>query len=49
MPDSSARRILGQLREHPDLLSQIRPAKGSQPAIFAFRDLLNVAEGTVII
>ena len=49
MPESSARRILGQLREHPDLLSQIRPAKGSQPAIFGFRDLLNIAEGAIIL
>lgn len=49
IPDSSARRILGQLREHPTLLSPVREAKGSQAAMFAFRELLNVAEGEVIL
>lgn len=49
IPESSAKRILSQLKDHPGLLTVQREGKGNQPAIYAFRDLINVAEGAVVL
>jgi Fic family protein len=49
IPDSSARRILTQLKGHSNLLTELRPAKGSQPSLLAFGPLINIAEGAQIV
>lgn len=49
IPESSARRILSQLKTSTSLLTTISPRKGNQAAILAFRDLLNIAEGETIL
>lgn len=43
IPRPSARRILNLIRE--DLLRELSPASGQRPAIFAYPELLNIAEG----
>ena len=47
MPAPTARRIAKVLREE-GLLHVIRPASGRRPAVLAFSDLLNIAEGRVV-
>lgn len=49
IPESSAKRILSQLRTHANLLSVIMPGKGNQPTVLAFRDLINIAEGQMLL
>ena len=44
IPKPTANRILGLLREQGILLT-LRPGRGRRPGFFAFRDLLNIAEG----
>ena len=44
IPAPTARRILNLFREN-GLLKKIREASGQRPAIFAFPELLNIAEG----
>lgn len=44
VPEHTARRILAALRDQ-GLFREIVPARGRIPAIFAFRELLNIAEG----
>ncbi|MCC5806655.1 MAG: Fic family protein [Opitutales bacterium] len=43
IPKPTARRILATIREA--LLRELRPAAGQRPAIYAYRELLNAAEG----
>ncbi|MGJ3241638.1 MAG: Fic family protein [Opitutales bacterium] len=43
VPAPTARRILGVIRD--ELLLQIRPSSGRRPAIFAYKELLDIAEG----
>jgi Fic family protein len=44
IPAPTARRILSQLRKS-GLIKTMMPARGRKPAIYAFSDLLNIAEG----
>jgi hypothetical protein len=44
IPKPTAARILGLLREK-DLLITVREGKGRRAGVYAFRDLLNIAEG----
>lgn len=44
VPRPTAMRILRVLREE-GVLTELRPAAGRRPAVLAFRDLLNIAEG----
>lgn len=44
IPKPTAKRILRVVREH-DLLREIHPASGRRPAVLAFAELLNIAEG----
>lgn len=44
IPDSTAKRILKVVKES-GLLKELSPAKGRKPAIYAFWELLNIAEG----
>jgi Fic family protein len=44
VPDESARKILKTLRKN-GFFKTLRESKGRQPAILAFRELLNIAEG----
>lgn len=44
IPIPTARRILGVLRDN-GLLREVRPASGRRSAVYAFRELLNAAEG----
>ena len=44
IPARTASRILGELRKQ-GLLRELRAASGRLPAILAFKDLLNIAEG----
>ncbi|XHC25117.1 Fic family protein [Phycisphaerales bacterium ac7] len=44
IPDQTARRILQVVRDE-GVLREIRPASGRRPAIVAFPELLNIAEG----
>ena len=44
IPRPTAARILGLLREK-SLLVTLRPGKGRRSGVYAFRDLLNIAEG----
>jgi hypothetical protein len=46
IPKKSAYRIISAVRD--DLLKEIRPASGQQPAILAFAQLLNIAEGRIV-
>ena len=48
IPLPSALRFLGKLKT-ADILRTLRPAKGSQPAILAFHELLNCAEGRKVL
>ena len=48
IPRPSATRILGILRES-GLLVTLQEAKGRRPGIYAFRELVNVAEGKEVI
>jgi cell filamentation protein, protein adenylyltransferase len=48
IPPQSASRFLGVLRK-AGILHILRPAQGRQPAILAFRDLLNCAEGRLVL
>ncbi len=48
MPSTSAKRLLGLLKE-TDMLTTVREAAGSQPAVYAFAELLNIAEGRKIL
>lgn len=43
VPAPTRKRILREIRE--DLLYEIRPASGSRPAIYAYQELMNIAEG----
>jgi len=43
IPKPTARRILATIRD--ELLRELRPAAGQRPAIYAYRELLNAAEG----
>ena len=43
-PGPTARRILNLFREN-NLLKEIRKASGQKPAILAFTELMNIAEG----
>ena len=43
IPKPTARRILATIRD--ELLHELRPAAGQRPAIYAYRELLNAAEG----
>lgn len=47
IPRPTATRILGLLRE-AGLLTTLREGRGRRPGFFAFRDLLNVAEGQTV-
>jgi len=47
IPKPSASRILTILRDERFLLT-LRKAKGRRPGVFAFRELLNIAEGTEV-
>lgn len=47
IPRPTATRILGLLRE-AGLLRTLREGRGRRPGFFAFRDLLNVAEGQTV-
>ena len=44
IPGPTARRILSVLKRQ-GMLSVVRPASGRRPATYAFRELLNIAEG----
>lgn len=44
VPEHSARKILKTLREN-NFFKILRETKGRQPAVLAFRELLNIAEG----
>jgi len=44
IPVSSGKRILNALQKK-GIVRALKPQKGSSPAVFAFSDLLNVAEG----
>ncbi len=44
IPEASARRLLGMLKE-TDLLRTVRAASGRLAAVYAFVELLNIAEG----
>lgn len=44
IPSATAKRMLSLLREE-DILKTIREPSGRRPAMYAFRELLNVAEG----
>lgn len=44
IPKSTANRILKTLRDN-GLFRVLRPAEGRKSAVFAFRELLNIAEG----
>lgn len=44
VPDASARRILGILKG-TDMLTVVREGSGPRPAVYAFTELLNIAEG----
>jgi len=48
IPGSTARRLLRVFREG-GVLEELRPASGRRPALFAFRELLNVAEGKKVL
>lgn len=48
IPRQSASRFLGILRKS-GILHVLRPTSGRQPTILAFRDLLNCAEGRVVL
>ena len=43
VPAPTRKRILREIRD--DLLYEIRPAAGSRPAIYAYQELMNIAEG----
>ena len=43
VPAPTRKRILREIRE--ELLFELRPASGSRPAIYAYQELMNVAEG----
>lgn len=43
IPRPSARRILGEIRD--ELLLEISPSSGQKPALYAYVELLNIAEG----
>ena len=42
VPPASARRILGKIRD--ELLIELFPASGPRPAIFAYKELLDIVE-----
>ena len=48
IPKPTAARILGMLRDE-GLLCTLREGKGRRPGIYAFSELLNVAEGSEIL
>jgi Fic family protein len=46
IPEPSARRILNELKKGEDaILREMRPSSGRRPALMAFPELMNVAEG----
>jgi Fic family protein len=45
IPDATARRILTLVSEPNGLLKTIRESSGRRPAVYAFRELLNITEG----
>jgi len=47
LPAPTARRIISQLDAH-GLFDTLRPARGRRPATYAFRELLNIAEGDTV-
>jgi hypothetical protein len=44
IPKTTAKRILNELRDN-GLFRVLKEAEGSAPAVLAFRELLNIAEG----
>ena len=42
--EPTARRLLRSLKEE-GVLRELRPASGRRPALFGFRELVNIAEG----
>ena len=44
IPEATARRMLRVCRDE-GLLAELQPASGQTPALFAFSNLLNIAEG----
>lgn len=44
-PDATARRILALVSGKGGLLKTIRKSSGRRPAVYAFTELLNIAEG----
>jgi hypothetical protein len=45
IPDATARRILTLVSGPDGLLKTLRESSGRRPAVYAFRELLNIAEG----
>jgi Fic family protein len=45
IPAPTARRILSVLSGAKGVLKTLRPSSGRRPAVYAFRELLNIAEG----
>lgn len=48
IPGSTARRLLGVLRDG-GVVKTLTPGSGSRPAVFAFADLLRIAEGREVV
>jgi hypothetical protein len=49
IPKPTAARILTLLRDDMGLLHVLREGKGRRAGIYAFRDLLNIAEGRKVL